>query len=93
MSEAKVQVSAVWWLDDYNTFTRSLHWGPKVVANKLPELVALAVEHAFGEALGWPLGSWNQVAGGYQSSWSAIGAERFSQFANPWPVPKRRSAA
>lgn len=93
VSEANVQVSAVWWQDDYNTFTRSLHWGPRVEVHKSPEPLASAIENAFVEALGWPLDSWNQVASGYQSSWSAIGAERFPQFANPWPVPTRRSAA
>jgi hypothetical protein len=92
-SEDDVQVSAVWWLDDYNTFTRSLHWGTKVVTEKDPQSVALAVERAFGESLGWSLWSWNQVVGGYEPSWSTIGAERFHQFANSWPVPKPHSAA
>jgi hypothetical protein len=87
MSDTELQVSAVWWLDEYDTFTRSLHWGPKVLTKKAPELVALAVERSFTEALSWSLGSWNQVADGYKPYWSAIGAERFHQFANPWPVP------
>jgi hypothetical protein len=93
MSESEVQVSAVWWLDEYNAFSRSLHWGPKVLTNRVPELVALAVERTFTEALGWSLGSWNQVADGYEPSWSAIGAEQFHQFANPWPVPNHGNAA
>ena len=84
----EVQVSAVWWVDDYKSFTRSLRWGPSVrVPRKVTETL-LAIERVFAEALQWTPGSWTQVADGYRPYWSEFTEEDFRSFANPWPLPR-----
>jgi hypothetical protein len=87
-SNEQVCVQAVWWVDDYATFRRSLLWGEKRYQARQPEEVAVAVDRAFSETLSWEVGTWTQVAEGYQPYWSAFTAESFAKFANPWPKPR-----
>jgi hypothetical protein len=84
----EIQVSAVWWVDDYKSFTRSLRWGPSVRVPRKATEIRLAIEGVFAEALKWTPGSWTQVAGGYQPYWSEFTEEEFRSFANPWPLPR-----
>jgi len=92
-SEEHICVQAVWWVDDYASFSRSLRWGEKLHQARQPEEVAAAVNRSFSEVLHWEPGDWTQVAEGYKPYWSAFTAEAFAKFANPWAEPRSGSDA
>ncbi len=85
----EVQVSAIWWMDDYKSFTRNLRWGRHLKVPREPIETVRAVKSLFAEALQWTPGTWNQVADGYRPYWSDFTEQEFYAFANPWPLPHR----
>jgi len=92
-SEEEVVIQAVWWLDSYTNFTRSLRWGEKQNCARESHVVEAVVSRIFSEALNWQLGTWTQVAEGYKPYWSSFTPEAFAAFANPWPKPAHRDDA
>ena len=89
-SHNEVTVQAIWWLDEYETFTRSLLWGEKLISERTAEAVSKICQSTFRAAIAWKKGNWTQVADGYEPYWSSIGASNFEAWANPWPLPVQR---
>jgi len=85
LDDLRVQVQAIWWLDDYRTFTRSLKWGGKSVAAPNPSVVSGMLSDALGECLSWSQPDRTDIASGYEPFWSSMSEGEFNAMANRWP--------
>ena len=81
------KVGAAWHVDDYDRFTRSIHWRHPRDVPKNPESVRRELEVEFSEILALPLGQWNQVASGYERVWGRFSKARFLAMAPKYPDP------
>lgn len=70
VSDSEVQIQAIWWCDDYDTFTRSVAWGAKQNASLQEDRVMSTVKQTFQEALLWQDEARTDIVHGYASSWS-----------------------
>ena len=80
-------VGSVWYLDNYQQFTRSLHWRK---AREIPRNAAQLREELkaeLGAITSVPLGQWNQVATGYERVWGQYSKEEFEKMAPRYPNP------
>lgn len=81
------KVDSVWHLDDYDRFTRFLHWRKPRDVPKDPESVRRELELEFSALLAVPLGEWNQVATGYERVWSRFSKAAFLAMTPKYPDP------
>lgn len=82
-------VSASWWLDDYDQFTRSIRTREPVSVAHDGDALIQRLERLLGEILAWKPGAWTQVATGYKGIWDKVWTKaQFEQLANQWPQPK-----
>ena len=81
------KVGSSWHLDDYDQFTRFIHWRPLREIPKEPDAVHHELEVEFGAILAAPLGQWNQVAKGYERIWGQYTKAAFQAMARNLPDP------
>jgi hypothetical protein len=86
-TDDEVGVSSVWHIDDYNAFTRSLHWRKTRPVAKSDDSLSLALAEEFSAILAVPLGAWNQVASDYKSSWGKYTKNEFEAMQYQFPDP------
>lgn len=83
-----VDISAGWWIDDYDTFTRSIKDASR---GELPiedhTALRAAIDGLFGECLSWEPGEWTRVVPGYKSAWGMYSKEEFEAFGPHHPLP------
>jgi hypothetical protein len=81
------KVGSVWHLDDYDLFTRFLHWRkPRDVARD-PASVRRELQVELATVLALPLGQWNQIARGYERIWGQFSKAAFNSMAPKYPDP------
>jgi len=78
-------VGSVWHVDDYDRFTRYLHWRKDCIVKKVAKEVRSALEAELVGILAVPFGQWNQVADRYQAVWSRYTKEEFARLAPKLP--------
>jgi hypothetical protein len=83
----RASIGSSWYVDDYDQFTRSIHWRGARSIPKEPALVREALEEEFHAMIGAPLGAWNQVARGYEDSWGEYTKEQFYALGPHYPKP------
>jgi hypothetical protein len=81
------KVESVWHLDDYDQFTRFLHWRRARDVPKDSESVRRELEIELAAILAVPLGQWNQVAKGYERIWGQFTKAAFLAMAPKYPDP------
>lgn len=81
------KVHSAWHLDDYDRFTRSIHWRQPRDVPKNPEAVRRELEFEFRALLEVPLGEWNQVATGYERVWGQFSKAAFLAMTPRYPDP------
>ena len=81
------KIDSVWHLDDYDRFTRFLHWRKPREVPKDPDSVRRELELEFSALLSVPLGEWNQVATGYERVWSSFSKAAFLAMTPKYPDP------
>jgi hypothetical protein len=84
---AVAKIGSVWHLDDYDRFTRFLHWRQPRDVPKEPDSVRRELEFEFSTLLTVPLGQWNQVASGYERVWGQFSKTAFLAMAPKYPDP------
>jgi hypothetical protein len=80
-------VGSVWHLDDYDRFTRYLHWRKDRHINKSAAEIRSELELELAAVLATPLGLWNQVADQYRSVWSRYTKQEFERMTPNYPSP------
>ena len=83
----RANIGSVWYVDDYDRFTRSLHWRAARSIPKQPEAVREAMAEEFQAIIALPLGAWTQVAGDYERIWSFYTKEQFYAVGPHYPKP------
>lgn len=87
--DERLSLSATWWVDDYDTFTRSIRTNDAVAVGANDQALLPKLERLFAEVLEWRPGAWTQVATGYKSIWSKTWTKaEFAKLAEQWPRPK-----
>lgn len=83
-----VWVALGWYIDKYDDFTRSLKhevWkGVSLESNPLSD----SLEKALKTLLGWRLGEWTDVVGGYQYPWGQYTKQEWEGMNPKYPLPK-----
>jgi hypothetical protein len=80
-------IGSSWYVDDYDHFTRSIHWRGARSIRKEPELVREALAEEFHAIIAVPFGAWNQVARGYEAIWGQYTKEQFYALGPHYPKP------
>jgi hypothetical protein len=80
-------VGSSWHVDDYDRFTRSIHWRKERRVQKVASEIRSALESELAAVLAVPLGEWNQVADGYRPIWSRYTKAEFEAMTPKYPVP------
>lgn len=84
------RIGSVWHIDDYDRFTRFIHWRhPREIA-KDPEVLARELEDELAAILAVPLGQWNQIAKDYRPIWGRHSKQEFESMAPNYPYPRVR---
>lgn len=84
-----LSVGASWWLDDYDSFTRSIRTNESMPVARNGEALKSELERLLSEVLTWKRGAWTQVATGYKGIWDKAWTKtQFEKLANQWPSPK-----
>jgi hypothetical protein len=84
-----LSLGASWWLDDYDSFTRSIRTKESNSLESSGEALTGALEKLLREVLGWKRGAWTQVATGYKGIWDKVWTKaEFEKLAEQWPRPK-----
>jgi hypothetical protein len=87
--DQRLLLSATWWIDDYDTFTRSIRTNDAVAVAASDQPLVPELEKLLGEVLAWRPGAWTQVATGYKSIWGKAWTKaEFKNLAEQWPRPK-----
>src|SRR5579862_6687490 len=78
---AVAKIGSVWHLDDYDQFTRFLHWRQERDVPRELESLRRELELEFVAVMALPLGQWNQVASGYKRVWGQFSKAAFQAMA------------
>jgi hypothetical protein len=74
-------------VDDYDRFTRSIHWRKSREVSKGANALLEELELELSAILAVPLGQWNQVADGYASIWGRYTKDEFERLQTSYPDP------
>ena len=83
----RASIASSWYVDDYDQFTRSIHWRVARSIPKDPELLREALKEEFHAIIAVPFGAWNQVARGYDYPWGEYTQEQFYALGPHYPKP------
>ena len=76
-----------WHLDDYERFTRYIHWRKPRDLPRTEPLLSRELDAELAAVLALPLGSWNQAADGYQPIWGQYSKEQSLKMTPLYPDP------
>lgn len=89
--DGEISLQTVWWQDSYAEFTRFLRWGDTIKLSDSDKLVS-TLDQGLQDTLRWEVGSWTQVADGYESIWGRYSEQEFYDMAPDWPEIQQRRA-
>jgi hypothetical protein len=87
------RICTVWHLDDYDKFTRFLHWRDPVDVELDSESIFQTLAEELRAILATPLDNWTKVATGCEESWSGFSTAQFESMGPTYPIPKSLSAS
>ena len=76
-----------WHVDDYDRFTRFIHWRKSREVSKDDKTMLEELERELSAILAVPLGQWNQVAEGYSNVWGRYTKDEFAKMTPAYPDP------
>ena len=83
----EVEAQGVWWIDNYDLFTRNLKWGEKNKVERSADALAAVLATQLKDVLSWKVDQWNQTATGYENSWKPFTKAAFYAMGPHWPIP------
>jgi hypothetical protein len=81
-------IGSIWYLDDYDKFTRYSHSRPPRVIEKNSTAILKALEVEFVAILAVSVGEWTEVTSGYERIWSQYPKQQFEEMGPRYPLPK-----
>jgi len=85
----KLTVQGVWWLDDYDDFTRYIMWGEKIEVSRDGQAVSTHLGRLLSELLQMPKNSWTNSYSDYKDIWGKYSKSEFEAMTPEWPKPKQ----
>ena len=82
------QVGSVWYIDEYDRFTRFIHWRHPRNIVKDPEAIQRELAFELAAIVAVPLGHWNQIADGYEPIWGRQTKQEFETMVQQYPYPR-----
>jgi hypothetical protein len=87
-SPDSIKIARYWWVDDYDTFSRSLRT-EESQSYQLNDIdVNDILEDQLEQVLSWEKGTWTQVATGYERFWKPQGRKFIERDVERYPQPK-----
>lgn len=84
----KLTLSGVWWVDDFDKFTRSIKNTSPISCELREEEIEGNLSLVFKTILLFRHQDWSQVATGYKGIWDATWTkEQFEKLEDNWPFP------
>ena len=80
-------IHSSWHVDDYDRFTRFIHWRKPREVSKDANALIEELELEFSAILAVPLEQWNQVADGYSNIWGRYTKNEFDKMRPSYPDP------
>ncbi len=77
----------VWYLDDYDQFTRFLHWRDPIDVPLDSGSISKALFSELEAILATPLGEWTDIATGYATDWGTYSKDQFQAMGLSYPLP------
>lgn len=84
----RVAFNTCWHVDDYEHFTRHLHWREQRECERESDAVARTLENEFAGIIKTPFGVWNKTATGYERIWGRYSKEEFDAMGPHYPSPE-----
>lgn len=81
------RLTTVWYLDDYDKFTRYLHWREPVEVELDAEAISNALFVELEAIVTTRPGEWTQTATGYQETWGKYSKAQFEAMGRTYPIP------
>jgi hypothetical protein len=76
-----------WHMDDYDRFTRFIHWRKPRAVSKVEDALVKELELELSAIVAIPPGQWNQVADGYSNIWGRYTKAEFEKMRPSYPDP------
>jgi hypothetical protein len=84
----RLSVTGSWWVDDYDLGTRSIRRTDAIEVPFWTPRLRAVLESCLASVVGWRPGQWDQVAGGYHTTWEPYWTkEQFDELQFRWPDP------
>ena len=77
----------VWYYDDYDQFTRYLHWRDPIDVSLDSDSISSALRDELEAILAIPLGQWTEAATGYRLEWGRYSKAQFEAMGPSYPLP------
>ncbi len=87
-TEDSIKISLLWWIDDYDKFTRFLRWDETQEYQVGSGDLAQILETQLRRVLSWEPGEWTQVAADYEQLWKPYPREWIETDVERYPTPK-----
>lgn len=88
-SESILGISGIWWVDDYDSFTRRIKHTNKVECEPTPLAVEPHLRAALKSVLCFTPGDWSLVATGYERFWRKTWTkDQFDKLNSQFPLPR-----
>jgi hypothetical protein len=84
----RAAIFGCWWLDDYDSFSRSIKNLNKHIVSVAPEQLRQVLEESLTEILSWELGEWTSVHSDYQVIWGKNTKQDFERMGPKYSYPK-----
>ena len=87
-SQEAVTIESTWWLDEYNSFSRSIKKGGKKTVDKEARCIQEQLLSSLSEVLSWAVSDWDRIVTGYEPNWSQYSQAAFECMKPNWPEVK-----
>lgn len=84
---AVARIITSWHLDDYDQFTRFLHWRDPIDVELDSDAISRALLDELEAILATPLGQWTEIATGYKREWGRYSKAQFEAMGPSYPLP------
>ncbi|MBV1876740.1 MAG: hypothetical protein KUG79_03765 [Pseudomonadales bacterium] len=86
-SPEQATVASVWYLDNYDEFTRYLYRSKPVLISKNAELVVEMLKQEFMALVKISTGNWTRIASNYKQLWGRYSKSEFEKMGPHYPKP------
>ena len=88
VGDGSLWIALSWYIDDYNSFTRSIKYDTWKNISPDTEALTVLLENALATILGWKLGEWTEVFGSNEYPWGQYTKKEWDRMQPAYPLPR-----